>query len=37
MNYDFAEEITEATVITHDGKVVQSATAKLLEPAEGAR
>jgi NAD(P) transhydrogenase subunit alpha len=37
MNYDFAEEITEATVITHEGKVVQAATRKLLEPAEGAR
>ena len=42
MRYDFADEITAATVITHDGKVVQEQTRKLLEPApagtgEGAR
>ena len=33
LHLDFAEEITAATVITHEGKVVQSATARLLEPA----
>jgi NAD(P) transhydrogenase subunit alpha len=33
MNYDFAEEITAGTVITHGGAVVQAATRKLLEPA----
>jgi NAD(P) transhydrogenase subunit alpha len=33
MNYDFADEITAATVITHAGTVVQAATKKLLEPA----
>ena len=31
VNFDFADEITSATVITHDGRVVQPATAKLLE------
>jgi NAD(P) transhydrogenase subunit alpha len=30
MRYDFSDEITASTVITHDGKVVQEATAKLL-------
>jgi NAD(P) transhydrogenase subunit alpha len=30
MRYDFSDEITAGTVITHDGKVVQEATAKLL-------
>jgi proton-translocating NAD(P)+ transhydrogenase subunit alpha len=30
---DFEDEITAATVITHDGEVVQEATKKLLEPA----
>ena len=30
MKYDFADEITAGTVITHDGKVVHEATAKLL-------
>ena len=30
MTFDFEEEITEGTVITHDGKVVHEATAKLL-------
>jgi len=34
LSLDFAEEITAATVITHDGKVVQEATRKLLEPAK---
>ncbi len=33
MHYDFDEEITAGTVITHDGAVVQAATRKLLEPA----
>ena len=33
MNYDFDEEITAGTVITHGGAVVQAATKKLLEPA----
>jgi NAD(P) transhydrogenase subunit alpha len=33
MAYDFDEEITAGTVITHDGQVVQAATRKLLEPA----
>jgi H+-translocating NAD(P) transhydrogenase subunit alpha len=32
MDYDFDEEITAGTVITHDGAVVQAATRKLLEP-----
>ena len=32
MNYDFDEEITAGTVITHGGAVVQAATKKLLEP-----
>jgi NAD(P) transhydrogenase subunit alpha len=31
LSFDFDDEITSATVITHDGKVVQAATAKLLE------
>jgi NAD(P) transhydrogenase subunit alpha len=33
MNYDFNEEITAGTVITHGGALVQEATKKLLEPA----
>jgi NAD(P) transhydrogenase subunit alpha len=33
MTYDFDEEITAGTVITHEGQVVQAATKKLLEPA----
>ena len=33
MSYDFDEEITAGTVITHGGQVVQAATKKLLEPA----
>ena len=33
LTYDFTEEITAATVITHGGQVVQAATRKLLEPA----
>jgi NAD(P) transhydrogenase subunit alpha len=32
MNYDFDEEITAGTVITHGGAVVQAATRKLLDP-----
>ena len=35
MTFDFEDEITEGTVITHDGKVVHEAIAKLLAPAEG--
>ena len=35
MKFDFEDEITKATVITHDSKVVQEATAKLLAPAAG--
>jgi NAD(P) transhydrogenase subunit alpha len=31
LSFDFDDEITSATVITHAGKVVQAATAKLLE------
>jgi NAD(P) transhydrogenase subunit alpha len=30
LNLDFSDEITSATVITHDGKVIHEATAKLL-------
>jgi hypothetical protein len=32
MNYDMADEITAATLITRDGEVVQPATKALLEP-----
>ncbi|HEV8545493.1 MAG TPA: Re/Si-specific NAD(P)(+) transhydrogenase subunit alpha [Candidatus Limnocylindrales bacterium] len=32
LNLDFEDEVTKATVITHDGAVVQEATQKLLEP-----
>jgi NAD(P) transhydrogenase subunit alpha len=32
MNFDMADEITEATLITRDGEVIQEATRKLLEP-----
>lgn len=35
LSFDFKDEITAATVITHGGKVVQAATAKLLAPAAG--
>ena len=35
LNLDMADEITAATVITHDGAVVQEATKKLLEPKGG--
>jgi NAD(P) transhydrogenase subunit alpha len=34
LNLDLSDEITAATVITHDGAVVQEATKKLLEPAK---
>lgn len=34
MTLDFEDEITAATVIAHDGKVVHEATAKLLAPAD---
>ena len=34
MTYDFEDEITRGTVITHDGSVVHEPTAKLLAPAE---
>jgi NAD(P) transhydrogenase subunit alpha len=33
LNLDFEDEVTKSTVITHEGKVVQEATKKLLEPA----
>ena len=33
LRFDFQDEITAATVITHGGKVVQEATRKLLQPA----
>ena len=33
LRFDFADEVTAATVITHGGKVVQAATVKLLKPA----
>ncbi|MGD0861288.1 MAG: Re/Si-specific NAD(P)(+) transhydrogenase subunit alpha [Candidatus Limnocylindrales bacterium] len=33
LNLDFDDEVTAATVITHDGKVVQAATLRLLQPA----
>jgi H+-translocating NAD(P) transhydrogenase subunit alpha len=33
LNLDFQDEVTAATVITHEGKVVQEATKKLLHPA----
>jgi NAD(P) transhydrogenase subunit alpha len=33
LNLDFNDEIAAATVITHDGAVIQPATKKLLEPA----
>ena len=34
MNFDMSDEITAATVITHDGAVVQEATKKVLEGAK---
>jgi hypothetical protein len=36
LNLDFEEEVTKATVITHDGRVVSEAVAKLLNPGGGA-
>jgi NAD(P) transhydrogenase subunit alpha len=33
LRFDFNDEVTAATVITHGGKVVQAATLKLLQPA----
>lgn len=33
LEFDFGEEITAGTVVTHAGQVVQSATRKLLDPA----
>ncbi len=33
LQFDFEDEITAATVITYDGRVVQSATSQLLQPA----
>lgn len=33
LRFDFEDEVTAATVITHGGKVVQEATLKLLQPA----
>jgi NAD(P) transhydrogenase subunit alpha len=33
LRFDFEDEVTAATVITHDGKVVQQATRKLLQSA----
>jgi NAD(P) transhydrogenase subunit alpha len=37
MQFDFDEEITAGTVITHEGKVVHPATAELLAPAQGTK
>ncbi|HSH22040.1 MAG TPA: Re/Si-specific NAD(P)(+) transhydrogenase subunit alpha [Candidatus Caenarcaniphilales bacterium] len=37
MHYDFDDEITSATVISHEGAVVHGATKALLQPAEAAR
>jgi NAD(P) transhydrogenase subunit alpha len=34
LQFDFEDEITAATVITHGGKVVQEAVNKLLQPAK---
>ena len=36
LNLDFEDEVTKATVITHDGAVVSEAVKKLLEPAPAA-
>jgi hypothetical protein len=35
LNLDFEDEVTKATVITHDGAVVAEPVRKLLEPAGG--
>jgi NAD(P) transhydrogenase subunit alpha len=34
LEFDFDDEVTAATVITHGGKVVQEATKQLLQPAK---
>ena len=34
LNLDFEDEVTKATVITHDGEVVSEPVKKLLEPAQ---
>jgi hypothetical protein len=34
LQFNFEDEVTAATVITHGGKVVQEAVKKLLEPAK---
>jgi len=36
LNLDFADEVTKATVITHDGAVIAEPVQKLLQPAGGA-
>jgi NAD(P) transhydrogenase subunit alpha len=36
LHLDFEDEVTKATVITHDGKVVAEPVQKLLQPAGGA-
>jgi NAD(P) transhydrogenase subunit alpha len=36
LNLDFEDEVTKATVITHDGAVVSEPVRKLLEPAPAA-
>jgi NAD(P) transhydrogenase subunit alpha len=36
LNLDFEDEVTKATVITHDGAVVSEAVNKLLNPAPAA-
>ena len=33
LDFDFSDEVTAATVITHGGKVVQAATQQLLQTA----
>jgi NAD(P) transhydrogenase subunit alpha len=37
MHFEFDDEITAGTVITHEGKVVHPATAELLVPAQGSK
>jgi NAD(P) transhydrogenase subunit alpha len=36
LNLDFEDEVTQATVIAHDGSVVSEPVRKLLEPAPAA-
>ena len=36
LNLDFEDEVTKATVITHDGAVIAEPVQKLLQPAGGA-